>query len=87
MLWLPLRRFGGPDCHQRPWETSETFGERSKWTERLSHQGRAEFLRGCPGNGLARRYGLSERTVCRWTLERSRGGRPRQLGRAIGIDE
>jgi transposase len=36
---------------------------------------------------LARRYGLSERTVFRWTFERSRGGRPRQLGRAIGIDE
>jgi transposase len=44
-------------------------------------------LRGCPGNELARRYGLSARTVCRWTFERSRGGRPRQLGRAIGIDE
>jgi transposase len=36
---------------------------------------------------LARRYDLSERTVFRWTFERSRGGRPRQLGRAIGIDE
>jgi transposase len=44
-------------------------------------------LRGCPGNELARRYGLSERTVFRWTFERSRGGRPRKLGRAIGIDE
>jgi hypothetical protein len=36
---------------------------------------------------LARRHGLSERTVFRWTFERSRGGRPRQLGRAIRIDE
>jgi transposase len=36
---------------------------------------------------LAQRYGLSERTVFRWTFERSRGGRPRKLGRAIGIDE
>jgi len=36
---------------------------------------------------LARRYGLSERTVFRWTFERSRGGRPRKLGRALGIDE
>jgi transposase len=44
-------------------------------------------LRGCPGDELARRYGLSARTVFRWTFERSRGGRPRQLGRAIGIDE
>jgi transposase len=87
MLWLHLRRFGCTDCPHRPWETSETFGERSKWTERLYHQVRTEFLRGCPGNELARRYGLSERTVFRWTFERSRGGRPRKLGRAIGIDE
>jgi transposase len=87
MLWLHLRRFGCTACPHRPWETSATFGERSKWTERLYHQVRAEFLRGCPGNELARRYGLSERTVFRWTFERSRGGRPRKLGRAIGIDE
>src|SRR3981189_1832814 len=47
----------------RPWETSATFGERVKWTERLYHQVRQEFLRGCPCKELARRYGLSERTV------------------------
>ena len=41
----------------------------------------------CPGRALAWRYGLSERTVFRWVFERSRGGRPRQLGRAIGIDD
>ena len=87
MLWLHRRRFECPDCRHRPWETSETFGERTKWTPRLYHQGRAEFLRGCPGNDLARRYGLSARTVFRWTFERSRGGRPRKLGRAIGSDE
>jgi transposase len=58
-----------------------------KWTERLYQQVRAEFLGGCPGRELARRYGLSERTVFRWTFERSRGGRPRLLGRAIGIDD
>jgi transposase len=87
MLWLHLRRFECPDCRHRPWETSETFGERMKWTQRLYHQVRAECLRGCPGNELARRYGLSARTVFRWTFERSRGGRPRKLGRAIGIDE
>ena len=87
MLWLHLRRFECPECRHRPWETSETFGERTKWTQRLYHQVRAEFLRGCPGNELARRYGLSARTVFRWTFERSRGGRPRKLGRAIGIDE
>ena len=68
-------------------QTSATFGERTTWTQRLYHQVRAECLRGCPGNELARRYGLSARTVFRWTFERSRGGRPRTLGRAIGIDE
>ena len=87
VLHLHLRRFECPECHHRPWEKSETFGARVKWTERLYHQVRAEFLGGCPGRELARRYGLSERTVFRWTFERSRGGRPRQLGRAIGIDE
>jgi transposase len=87
MLWLHLRRFACRGCQYRPWETSTTFGERVQWTERLYHQVRAEFLRGCPGNELARRYGLSARTLFRWTFERSRGGRPRKLGRAIGIDE
>jgi transposase len=87
LLWLHLRRFECHECHHRPWETSETFGARVKWTERLYHQVRAEFLGGCPGRELARRYGLSARTVFRWTFERSRGGRPRRLGRVIGIDE
>ena len=87
LLWLHVRRFACQGCHHRPWEKSETFGARVKWTERLYNQVRAEFLGGCPGNKLARRYGLSERTVFRWTFEKSRGGRPRKLGRAIGIDE
>jgi transposase len=87
VLRLHLRRFACSECHHRPWEVSETFGARVKWTERLYQQVRAEFLGGCPGRELARRYGLSERTVFRWVVERSRGGRPRQLGRAIGIDD
>jgi transposase len=58
-----------------------------KWTERLYSQVRQEYLGGCPCKALARRYRLSERTVFRWTFERSRGGRPRKLGRALGIDE
>jgi len=41
---------------------------------------------GGPGHALARRSGLSERTVLRWTLARSRGSRPRKLGRAMGLD-
>jgi transposase len=58
-----------------------------KWTDRLYSQVRQEFLHGCPCNELASRYGLSARTVFRWTFEKSRGGRPRKLGRALGIDE
>ena len=87
VLWLHLRRFECPDCRHRPWETSTTFGEQIKWTERLYTRVREECLRGCPCRELAHRYGLSARTVFRWTFERSRGGRPRKLGRAIGIDE
>src|SRR5882762_2423422 len=86
MLWLHMRRFQCADCRHRPWETSETFGAQVQWTERLYTRVREEFLQGCPCRELARRYGLSTRTVFRWTFERSRGGRPRQLGRAIGID-
>jgi transposase len=87
MLWLHIRRFQCPDCRHRPWETSATFGEQVQWTERLYTRVREEYLRGCPCRALAQRYGLSERTVFRWTFERSHGGRPRKLGRAIGLDE
>jgi len=87
VLWLHLRRFECQACHHRPWETCETFGARVQWTERLYQQVRAEFLGGCPSRELARRYGISKGTVFRCTFERSRGGRPRQLARAIGIDE
>jgi transposase len=87
LLRLHLRRFACPACPYRPWEQSDTFGPRVKWTARLYQQVRTEYLGGCPSRELARRYGLSERTVFRWTFERSRGGRPRQLGRAIGIDD
>lgn len=87
LLWLHVRRFECQGCQHRPWETSETFVAHVQWTERLYQRVRAEFLGGCPGREWARRYGLSERTVFRWTFEKSRGGRPRKLGRAIGIDE
>jgi transposase len=87
VLWLHLRRFECVECHHRPWEKSETFGAHVKWTERLYTHVRQEYLHGCPCRALARRYGLSERTVFRWTFERSQGGRPRKLGRALGIDE
>jgi transposase len=87
MLWLHMRRFQCAAGRHRPWETSQTFGAQVQWTARLYTRVREEFLQGCPCRELARRYGLSERTVFRWTFERSRGGRPRKLGRAIGIDE
>jgi transposase len=87
LLRLHVRRFECDECDHRPWETSETFGARVKWTERLYSQVRQEFLHGCPCNELASRYGLSARTVFRWTFEKSRGGRPSKLGRALGIDE
>ena len=87
VLWLHLRRFECAECHHRPWEKRETFGAHVKWTERLYTHVRQEYLHGCPCRALARRSGLSERTVFRWTFERSRGGRPRKLGRALGIDE
>src|ERR671910_687054 len=86
-LQLHLGRFKCSDCHHRPWEKSETFGDHVKWTERLYDQVRQEFLHGCPCRELASRYGVSERTVFRCTFEKSRGGRPRKLGRALGIDE
>ena len=86
-LRLSVRRFKCLDCHHRPWEKSETFDDRVQWTERLYDQVRQEFLHGCPCQELARRYGLSARTVFRWTFAKSRGGRPRKLGRALGIDE
>ena len=87
ILRLHLGRFQCSDCHHRPWEQSETCGERVKWTERLYYQVRQEYLHGCPCHELASRYGLSARTVFRWTFEKSHGGRPRKLGRALGIDE
>ena len=86
VLWLHLRRFACPDCLHRPWEKRETFGKHTKWTERLYNQVRQEFLRGSPCRESARRCGLSTRTVFRWTFARSRGGRPRKLGRVIGLD-
>jgi transposase len=86
-LRVQIRRFECSDCHHRPWEKTQTFGDRIKWTERLYHQVRQEFLHGCPCKELASRYGLSARTVFRWTFEKSRGARPRKLGRALGIDE
>ena len=87
MLWRHIRRCRCPDCRHRPWETRATFGAPVTGTERLSTRVREACLRGCPCSALAHRYGLSARTVVRWTFERSRGGRPRKRGRAIGMDE
>jgi transposase len=86
-LWLPIRRFQCSECRHRPWETRVTFGEQGQWTERLYTRVREDYWRGCPCRALAHRYGLSTRTVLRWTCARSHGGRPRKRGRAIGMDE
>jgi transposase len=83
---LHLRRFQGSACDHRPGAKSKTVGDWVQWTERLYEQGRQECLHGCPGQDLARRSGLSARTVFRWTCAKSRGGRPRQRGRALGRD-
>jgi transposase len=83
-LRLHLGRLKCSDCHHRPWEHSETFGERVKWTERLYHQVRQEYLHGCPCHELASRYGLSARTVFRWTFEKSHGGTASQAGSGLG---
>lgn len=87
MLVIYLKRFDCRGCDHRPWETVSTLAKRAKWTDRLYHRVRDEFLNGCPSRELARRYGVPARTIFRWTFERSRGGRPRKLGRALGIDE
>ena len=79
----PSRRLKCSDCHHRPWEQSETFGERVKWTERLYHQVRQEYLHGCPGHELASRYGRSARTVFRWTFEKSHGGTASQAASGL----
>jgi transposase len=65
ILRVQIRRFECSDGHHRPWEKTQTFGDRIKWTERLDHQVRQEFLHGCPCKELASRYGLSARTVFR----------------------
>jgi transposase len=86
-LRVRMRRFRCPGCKRRPWERSATFPSWKTWTQRLDEQVRQEVLKGCASKELAHRYGLSPRTIFRWTFERSRGGRPRKLGRAIGMDE
>src|SRR3989475_6065545 len=85
MLWLHMRRFQCAAWLHRPWETSETFGAQVQGTERLYTRVREECLQGCPCRALARRYGLSKRTVFRWTVERSRGGRLRKLGEPLTL--
>jgi hypothetical protein len=41
-----VRRFQGSDCHDRPWESSETCVDHVKWTERLDDHVRQECLHG-----------------------------------------
>lgn len=86
LLVLHLRRLRCALCGRRTWEKSESLDKR-RWTERLIGAVRDELLQGTPTKQLALRYGVPARTVFRWVFERSHGGRPRKLSRAIGLDE
>ena len=84
MLWLPIRRFRAP-LPARPWETGDL--RRAGPVDRAAlHPSARGILARLPVPSAHQRYGLSERTIFRWTFRRSHGGRPRKLGRAIGID-
>ena len=56
-LQVHIRRFKCSDCHHRPWEKSETFGERIKWTDRLYHR-----VRRVAGK-IRSKYTLREKTL------------------------
>jgi len=86
-LVVRIRRFRCRSCRLRFWEKPSMLEGHRRWTQRLYEQVRAELLHGTPTKELARRYGVARRTVFRWTFERGRGGRPRQLGPVMGMDE
>lgn len=85
VLWL--RRARCAQCKKRFFETSQSLPAPKRWTERLYQTACYEALRGSALAQLAQRYGIPARTLFRWTFERSRGGRQRKLGSAIGVDE
>jgi hypothetical protein len=85
VLWLPRRRCACSDCRHRPWETSETCGERVQWTDRLDTPVRQAYVPGGPCSALARRDGLAERTGFRWTFESSRGGALASLAEPLAL--
>jgi len=86
-LVVRIRRFFCSACALRFRERLALLAGHQRWTQRLYAQVRAELLHGTPTKELARRYGVARRTVFRWTFERGRGGRPRQLGTVMGMDE
>jgi len=86
-LVVRIRRFVCRSCALRFRERLALLAGHQRWTQRLYEQVRAELLHGTPTKELARRYGVARRTVFRWTFERGRGGRPRQLGTVMGMDE
>lgn len=94
-LQVHIRRFKCSDCHHRPWEKSETFGDRVKWTDRLYHQVRQALGIHVTRDTLCHQS-LSDTTV--WRL-RGRGnssiwdntssnrlGNSRRKNREAGVD-
>jgi transposase len=86
-LVVRIRRLRCRSCRRRFWETPSVLEGHQRWTPRLSERVRTELRHGTPPQERARRYGVARRTVFRWTFERGRGGRPRHLGTAMGIEE
>jgi len=84
---IRIRRFYCTGCGRRPWETCETLPLYKRAYGRLNAQARETVLRNVPSKEVGHLLGVPARTVFRWTFEGPRGGRPRALGRVLGIDE
>jgi transposase len=84
---IRLRRFYCSNCGHRPWEACETLPRYKRAYGRLSATARESVLRNVPSKEVGRLLGVPARTVFRWAFERRRAGRPRSLGRVLGIDE
>jgi transposase-like protein len=86
-LVVRIRRFVCGACALRCRERLALLAGPQRWTPRLSAQVRAALRHGTPTKERARRSGVARRTVFRWTFARGRGGRPRQRGTVLGMDE
>lgn len=84
---IRIRRFYCSNCGHRPWERCETLPRYKRAYGRLSAEARESVLRNVPSKEVGRLLGIPARTVFRWTFQRPPSGRPRALGRVLGIDE